>query len=228
MRTNIRRTTAATAVLTALSLTACQSDDKDQSAPKPSSSASTTAPATDTPSSAASTTPAAEAPQGGGKTKTPAADSGTDGTDGTDGTNADPGVVTAACTGSTTKVSVTHVSRPIQHLLLTVTNTGSKACNAYHAPLLRVDDAQAVMSVYEESQPQAVVTLVPGESGYAAIALGAGGRTAKQLEVHFAASSGEGSTGTPKKLALPAGTDIDDAGASVTYWQRTLADALTN
>ncbi|MFI2264378.1 hypothetical protein OHU45_31985 [Streptomyces tubercidicus] len=53
-----------------------------------------------------------------------------------------------------------------------------------------------------------------------------GGRTAQHLTVHFAPRSGSGSTGTPAKLTLPAGTHTDD-DAAVTYWQSSASDALT-
>src|SRR5436190_18959051 len=43
-----------------------------------------------------------------------------------------PSVVT--CTTANTKLTVTHVSRPINTLLLKATNTGTKTCYAYIAP----------------------------------------------------------------------------------------------
>ncbi|MCX4583643.1 DUF4232 domain-containing protein [Streptomyces sp. NBC_01481] len=219
---------AATALLAALSLTACQSADDD--AKKPSASAPTTsAPAADT------TGPTTDA-------KTPAADTAKQPTTGTKptsagkgktggGTGTDTGPVTTACTDANTKVTVTKVSRPINHLLLTVTNTGSKACNAYHAPLLRIDEGQAVTRIMDESKPQAVVTLSPGQSGYASILLsaadgsGENGRTAKTLGVLFAPRNGSGSIGSPHVLTLPANTYTDDSVA-VSYWQTSMSDAL--
>lgn len=51
-------------------------------------------------------------------------------------------------------------------MLLTVTNTGSTACNAYYYPFLRFGEAQSTPPVIEESKPQAVVTVLPGESAY--------------------------------------------------------------
>ncbi len=124
------------------------------------------------------------------------------------------------------------MSRPINHLLLTLTNTGSRPCYAYYAPKLRFDDAQAVFPVLDASRPQAVVTLQPGESAYAAIGLtgepGAGPapRKATRLQVNFSGRSPEGSTGTPTELTLPSRTYWDDNGF-VTYWQTEMADALT-
>ncbi|MET7622150.1 DUF4232 domain-containing protein [Streptomyces sp. NPDC005408] len=214
---------AATALLAALSLTACQSaDDTTDEGNKPGASApSTSAPAAGrTEPTTDAKTPAAD------RTKRPAANPKPTHA----GTGGDTG--TTACIGENTKVTVSRVSRPINHLLLTMTNSGSKACNAYHAPLLRFDEDQAVTQVMDFSKPQAVVTLSPGESAYASIVLsgdssGQNGRTAKTLTVHFAPRSGSGSTNTaPDMLKLPAGTYLDD-NASVSYWQSSMSDALT-
>lgn len=221
---------AATALLATLSLTACQSDGdgKKAAVDRPATSAPTgeQAPADRAKDPGAKTPagskdkPGTSAEDGGGKT--PAGRKG----------SAESGPVMTACTGANSKVTVTKVSRPLNHLLLTVTNTGSTACNAYHAPLLRFDDAQAVTAIMAESKPQAVVTLAPGESAYASILLasadgsGEGGYPAKTLTVHFAPRSGSGSTGSSAALTLPADSYTDSSGA-VSYWQSSMEDALT-
>ncbi|MEU9009637.1 DUF4232 domain-containing protein [Streptomyces sp. NPDC048479] len=234
MRNTRIRTTAvaATALLAALSLTACQSDDD---AKNPGASVSPTADRSK-PAADPTSTPAGSGKGNGGSSSGSAAGDGKSKDKDKDESkgkgNSDPGPVTDACSGANTKVTVSKVTRPINHLLLTVTNTGSKACNAYHAPLLRFDDAQAVTQVMEDSRPQAVTTLAPGESAYASILLssadgsGKDGYTAKRLTVHFAPRSGSGSTGTPVGLALPAGTYADSTTA-VSYWQSSMEDALT-
>ncbi|MFF3402528.1 DUF4232 domain-containing protein [Streptomyces sp. NPDC002659] len=224
---------AATALLAALSLTACQSADDDgkkagASAPTTSApAADKTGPTTDAKTPAK--TPAGEtAEQPATGTKPTSAGKGKTG----GGSGTDTGPVTTACTDANTKVTVTKVSRPINHLLLTVTNTGSKACNAYHAPLLRIDEGQAVTRIMDESKPQAVVTLSPRQSGYASILLssadgsGENGRTAKTLGVLFAPRNGSGSIGSPHMLNFPANTYTDDSVA-VSYWQSSMSDALT-
>lgn len=217
---------AATALLAALSLTACQSaDDNADDRKKPSASApSTSVPAADR----TELTPDAKSPAAD-RTKQPTADAKpTPKGNGKTGT----GPVNTACTDANTKVTVSKVSRPVNHLLLTVTNTGSKACNAYHAPLLRFDDGQAATPIMDESKPQAVVTLAPRQSGYASILLasadgsGQNGGTAKTLAVMFAPRDGSGSIGDPHVLTFPADTYTDDT-AAVSYWQSDMSDALT-
>ncbi|MEV6569184.1 DUF4232 domain-containing protein [Streptomyces kronopolitis] len=135
-----------------------------------------------------------------------------------------------ACTGDNVTAVITKVPRPLNHMLLTITNKSSRTCNAYYAPSLRFDNDQSATQVNQDSKPQAVATLAPGRSAYAGILLssaagGDHGRTARKLTVYFTPRSGSGSTGAPVTLTLPTGTYKDD-NASVTYWQDTAADAL--
>ncbi|MBZ4317953.1 DUF4232 domain-containing protein [Streptomyces huiliensis] len=136
---------------------------------------------------------------------------------------------TAACSAAHTKLTVQNVSRPINHQLLTLTNTGSTRCNAFAHPYLGFDDEQSVIRVVEDSKPQAVVTLAPGESAYAGIGLSAAdgsadhGRWVRTVRVHL--HDGSGSADDSVRVTLPRGTWIDDS-AAVTYWQTDPADAL--
>ncbi|BDH08776.1 DUF4232 domain-containing protein [Streptomyces seoulensis] len=135
------------------------------------------------------------------------------------------------CTAANTKLTVTEVSRPINHLLLKATNTGTKSCYAFSAPFLRAGaDAQAPLAWVEESIPQSVVTLEPGQSAYAGISTyspdGEGGSTVKTLGVLFTDRSGS-STDKEKTLTLPNGGTFFNSAAAVTYWQDNAADALT-
>ncbi|MCB5911372.1 DUF4232 domain-containing protein [Streptomyces pinistramenti] len=241
------RVLASAAVLTAaLSLTACQNDTKDTGSQAPAASTQ--------PSAGGQDGAAGPGKDGGAKESdthaqgaraTNASASGASGTSGSKSTGrsgtqqhgsgggADSGPVTTACTGANVKVTVTKVDRPINHLLLTATNTGSKPCNAYSAPYLRWDEGQAATTILEESKPQAVRTLKPGESAYAGImtesADGSGnsGYTAHKLAVFFADRAGQGSTGPAANPTLPKGGIYTDSSAWVTYWQTTAADALT-
>ncbi|MEU1123956.1 DUF4232 domain-containing protein [Streptomyces sp. NPDC005899] len=143
----------------------------------------------------------------------------------------DSGPVSLACDGGNSKVSIAPVSRPLNHMLLTVTNTGSKACNAYYYPFLRFGEAQSVPQAVEASKPQAVVTLAPGESAYAGVMTssadgsGTGGYSTKDLTVSFQGRAGSGSTGPSARVALGKSVYVDSTLA-VTYWQTELDDAL--
>lgn len=134
------------------------------------------------------------------------------------------------CTAATTKVTVQQVDRPINHLLLKAKNTGTKTCYAYGAPFLRFDQAQAATPWVEDSKPQAVVTLEPGQTAYAGIGTsspeGSDGYQAHKLGVHFSNRGMDGSVGNPAAAKLPADGVYVDSSAYVTYWQTSAADAL--
>ncbi|MFF9401790.1 DUF4232 domain-containing protein [Streptomyces sp. NPDC014646] len=245
MRSNRFRTTAlaATALLAALSLTACTGDDDaaaekaGAAAPVASSSdqqSSTTG--TDTGKTAddnakdADSKPDAPAENAAGTSKGSSSGSGTSNGGTSSGNKGNTNRTPVTCTGDNTKVTVSKVSRPINHLLLTATNTGNRPCYAYHAPGLRFDDAQAAFPVLRDSIPQAVVALEPGQSAYASIGLfgesdGTDLNKSTHLTVYFTGKSDSGSTGSPAELKLPAETVWGNNGF-VTYWQSDMADAL--
>lgn len=163
---------------------------------------------------------------GAGGTKGSTGTGGSSGAKGSSGSTGS-GSTPARCSVTSTRTTATQVSRPLNHLLLTVTNTGSKNCDLLYYPAVRFGEAQSVPPVFEDSKPQAVVTLAPGESGYAGVLLSAGdgsgshGYTAKSLEVYF--DTGATAAAHP---SLPArGVYVDDS-VQVTYWQSTMADAL--
>ncbi|MFF1836114.1 DUF4232 domain-containing protein [Streptomyces sp. NPDC058231] len=243
MRSNRIRTTAlaATALLAALSLTACSGDDGDSSDNGKAGSSASAADATGKQSSSPTAAPDkdgtdADSDSGTGSTSgnsaAPAKSGGKNTTGSTDQAGSTKTSTPVTCVGENTKITVSKVSRPINHLLLTMTNTGSRTCYAYYAPKLRFDDAQAVFPILDDSKPQAVVTLQPGQSAYAAIGLAGEDdqknlHKATRLGVHFSSKNPAGDTGTaPAELTLPADTYWGDNGF-VTYWQTEMADALT-
>ncbi|MFD7866702.1 DUF4232 domain-containing protein [Streptomyces sp. NPDC059783] len=238
MRSNRIRTTvlAATALLAALSLTACNGDDGAAAGQPGAASPAASADADGTAKPSADATPAKDStadtdtePAGDAKPKAPAGTKapggGTGGGKGSGGGSTSP----VTCVASNTKITVTKVSRPINHLLLTLTNTGSRPCYAYYAPMLRFDDAQAVFPVLQDSKPQAVVTLEPGQSAYAGIGLtgepnGRKPYKSEHLGV-FLADRNNQSESDATELTLPGTTYWDDNGF-VTYWQTEMDNAL--
>ncbi|TXS37327.1 DUF4232 domain-containing protein [Streptomyces sp. OR43] len=229
----------AVALIASLSLTACQGDDPEPYDALPSASAGS-----------ASKTPAESAGSSGDKgTAAPDADQGKDSTgsgsgggtstakpkdDGGNSGNGDSGdAVSVTCTGGNTKLSITEVSRPVNHMLLTMTNTGSKACNAYYYPYLKFGEAQSVPNTFDESKPQAVVTINPGESAYAGVMTssadgsGSNGYDAKDLEVSFQNRDGN-SDNTGSSVGVPLSKSVHvDSSLTVSYWQMSMDDALT-
>ncbi|MFD9504621.1 DUF4232 domain-containing protein [Streptomyces sp. NPDC060035] len=222
------------ALLAALTLTACQEDGQ--------AAAGTSTPAPAAPSEQSTDSPKAPADQGKGSSdsgSSSAPDSGSSGSTDAEPTAQQPkdtgddsGPATLACSGGNSKVTITAVPRPVNHMLLTVTNTGSKACNAYYYPFLKFGEAQAAPQAYEESKPQAVVTLSPGESAYAGIMTasadgsGTDGYSTKDLTVSFQGREGSGSSGPSSDVPLTKAVYVDSTLA-VTYWQTEMDDALT-
>lgn len=240
MSTRTRRTrmfAAVTLAAAALTLTACQNGggvhDEGASAvsastPAPTASkasggtstgAGRTAQAERTSESSTNGTTGASGTTGGQGSSAAKSSSGSTGSKGTEPTR-------TRCSTATTRMTATEVSRPLNHVLLTVTNTGSKSCDLIGYPAVRFGDAQSVPPAIEDSKPQAVVTLAPGASGYASVLLssadgsGSNGYTAKTLEVYF--NNGQ----TAARPALPPkGVHVDDT-IRVSYWQLTMTDAL--
>ncbi|WEH40362.1 DUF4232 domain-containing protein [Streptomyces sp. AM 2-1-1] len=136
------------------------------------------------------------------------------------------------CDGSTSKVKASILSRPVNHVLLTITNTGSTACDAYAYPGVGYDGAQAVMDHVRESVPQSVVSLEPGQSAYASVRTssadgsGEGGADVSAFTVDFQDASG--SFGNTTQTIAPLGKGVwVDSSAAVTYWL-TDFDAATS
>ncbi|MFG3716199.1 DUF4232 domain-containing protein [Streptomyces massasporeus] len=138
-----------------------------------------------------------------------------------------------SCNGSNTTVTAQPVRRPLNHMLLTVKNTGSKMCDLTYYPVLRFDEMQWVPQPIKDSKPQAVTTLAPGESGYAGVSLSAAdgsgewGTTGHKLTVGFQGRTPNSDGGPSALPALPAKGVYYDSTLTVTYWLRDMDDALT-
>ncbi|MER5832791.1 DUF4232 domain-containing protein [Streptomyces sp. NPDC002130] len=159
-------------------------------------------------------------------TGTQAAQAGRKGAKGTTATR-------VSCNGSNTTVTAQPVRRPVNHMLLTVKNTGSKTCDLTYYPMLRFDEMQWAPRPIEDSQPQAVVTLAPGESGYAGVSLSAAdgsgewGTTGHKLTVGFQGRTPNSDGGPSAIPSLPAKGVYYDSTLTVTYWLRDRDDALS-
>ncbi|SMQ18040.1 Protein of unknown function [Streptomyces sp. Ag82_O1-12] len=232
------------ALLAALALTACQNGTgtKDEGAAHP-DPASATVTATD---------PAGDGDSGKGTTGATGTQgttgaTGAQGTTGATGTQPTKGDKSAkgdkaakgttatrvSCNGSNTTVTAQPVRRPLNHMLLTVKNTGSKMCDLTYYPVLRFDEMQWVPRPIKDSKPQAVTTLAPGESGYAGVSLSAAdgsgewGTTSHKLTVGFQGRTPNSDGGPSALPTLPAKGVYYDSTLTVTYWLRDMDDALT-
>lgn len=235
-RTTRTRVLAAAALAVAtLTLTACNNGEgvRDEGASAGTTSQPSSTPTSESQKNKETTTDAGQAASSPDSNSKPKDGKGAQNSSGSKGSSdssgsKDSGPTRTSCTTANSRMTATVVSRPLNHLLLTVTNTGSKNCNVIGYPAVRFGEAQSVPPVFEDSKPQAVVTLAPGESGYAGVLLsaadgsGSNGYTAKSLQVYLNKDAG-----AAFKPSLPAkGVYVDDS-ISVTYWQQTMADALT-
>ncbi|NUS83739.1 MAG: DUF4232 domain-containing protein [Streptomyces sp.] len=137
----------------------------------------------------------------------------------------------APCQGSHTTTIAAPLNRPVNHMLLIVTNTGSAPCRLHGYPVLRFGEAQLPPPAIERSKPRATVTLAPSESGYACASLsatdgsGANGRTETSLTVAVQGRTAREDITAIAHPALPAeGVYVDDS-LDVTYWQQSMRDA---
>ncbi|MCK8435672.1 DUF4232 domain-containing protein [Streptomyces sp. D2-8] len=226
------------ALLAALALTACQDGTgmKDEGAaqPEPASATVTATHPAEGGNSGKGTNGGTSANGGTATNSTQDTSSGT-GPQATKGGKAPKGTTATrvSCNGSNTTVTAQPVPRPLNHMLLTVKNTGSKMCDLTYYPVLRFDEMQWVPRPIKDSKPQAVTTLAPGESGYAGVSLsaadgsGEGGTTGHKLTVGFQGRTPNSDGGPSAIPALPAEGVYYDSTLTVTYWLRDRDDALT-
>ncbi|WP_405576806.1 DUF4232 domain-containing protein [Streptomyces sp. NBC_01092] len=250
MRTfrHARLLAATGAALTALSLTACEngSGTRDEGAGasgSPTSTTQETKPAEDKSSQGQSSggqssqgqsSQSTGSGKGSGQTSQPgdSAQNGSGGSADKGGKDDDAPSDLAICNGSNTRTTAQPVPRPLNHVLLTVTNTGSKPCGLMYYPVLRFDEMQWVPQAIEDTKPQAVTILDPGASGYAGVLLsaadgsGMGGDTGRKLTIAFQGRTPNSDGGPSATPSLPAKGVHYDSALSVTYWQTDIETAL--
>ncbi|WKX19529.1 DUF4232 domain-containing protein [Streptomyces sp. HUAS CX7] len=239
--TRTRLFAAATVALAALSLTACEGDELTGS-PAPESSTSASADgnsarpaggakgdAGDTGDTGATGSTGSTGSAGStGNGKAPGSGTGADKSSGGNASAGSAGSdseVPGACSAADVRITAANAPRPINHLLLTATNTGSKTCALPPYPAARFGEAQAVPPVAESSKPQSLTTLAPGESGYAGVRLSSGdgsgenGYETTALTIPF-------EDGSIARVKLPSGGVYVDTALTVTYWQTSASNAL--
>ncbi|MEU0333991.1 DUF4232 domain-containing protein [Streptomyces sp. NPDC006193] len=239
---HIRLLAATGTAVTALALTACGNGtgtyDEGASHPTPATGTEQTA-GTEKTQGAGSATgggTAAGAPvsrtRAPGSSAAPAAQPGA-AQAGRSAQGAHTGAAVVLCNGANTTVTAEPLQRPLNHMLITVKNTGGTTCQLPYYPVLRFDQMQWAPQADEATKPQAVVALAPGESGYAGVLLssadgsGTGGTTGRKLTVGFQGLTPNSSGGPSALPALPAKGVYYDSSLKVTYWQQDLDDVIS-
>lgn len=142
------------------------------------------------------------------------------GSQGGSNSGSDAGATDKPCTTAGSKLSLERTGGTMPAITLRITNTGSTACNAYHAPLIGYPGAQAPLAVGDK--PQSVHRLLPGESTTATIALGSedgsNPHREQQLTVTLQDANGAPLSGRAT-VSAPAGAGLLlDDDSSVSYW----------
>ncbi|NSC23255.1 DUF4232 domain-containing protein [Streptomyces albus subsp. chlorinus] len=138
-------------------------------------------------------------------------------------------VTSSTCTVGKVSVKLQETGGSAPVILLKATNNGSTRCDLYGYPFVGYPNAQAPIPV-GGGKPQAVVSLKPGASGYAALSLeeGDGGtmHREKQLTVELADRDQNG-TGKTATVDAPAGEGLAISdNSTVSYWNPTAELAL--
>jgi hypothetical protein len=133
------------------------------------------------------------------------------------------------------KFAVKEVKNPINHVLITATNTSSKACRIYGYPALALsENAQAETARIGESKPQAVVTLDRGATAYAGLITATLDRNSENkvttssigVALH-GPDEADPTTEEGMGVPVPGGSlYVEQDNAQVTYWQDDPNDAL--
>jgi len=225
MSATIRRAlTALTALsLSALALTACDPGSADAAAPGTTDPASSSSPKESNAAStggAASATPSGSSASGGsGKGST----GGTASSGGTGGQNTTEGDVPTCRTNQLT-FTVTPVSRPVNHALITATNTSDSACRVpRNQPVVTFGDLDGQADLMGEAT-SAETALEVGKSAYAGLLLSradsAGGQKVQTVSIALTADA------KPTAVQI-AGNPLVISDPQVSTWFATSADALT-
>ncbi|TSB15166.1 DUF4232 domain-containing protein [Streptomyces benahoarensis] len=226
MRTALRTRSAlglASVAVLSLSLTACDggadgskaSESASSSAARSDDGAGTDKASDSSPARAAKKGDEAQAPSSAAPAKDPKSDGGSAGDD---------------CVLGTTEIALKEAGGMPSAVLLTATNNGSTPCSVYNAPFVSDPVAGHNLTVDQDSKPQAVVTVAPGRTAYAAITLAQKESTqnhrTKSLTVTLATKANSGTDGHYTVSSPgPAGLQINPS-TRVTYWQSSEEDAL--
>ncbi|MCW2875581.1 MAG: hypothetical protein JWL99_6901 [Streptomyces oryziradicis] len=139
------------------------------------------------------------------------------------------------CTVARLTLVVKRVSSPVNHIVIEAVNKGSRACRLYEFPYMRFTaDREEPVEPVEESNPQTIVTIAPGATAYAGVTIASAdgsaagsGHKATTLGLVLTGAGG-GAVTDELHLPLPGGSlYVEDNAARVTYWENSLAEALT-
>jgi hypothetical protein len=123
---------------------------------------------------------------------------------------------------------------PINHVMISATNTSKLPCHLNKFPSLRTFQSQTIIiRAAADTKPASVILLAPGATAYAGVMTnsadgsGTNGRQVSALSVELQSSGAEGGgVGRPVSVPMPASANYVDSSATVTYWESDLQSAI--
>lgn len=136
------------------------------------------------------------------------------------------------CSTDMLNFKIDPLREPINHVLITATNTSKLPCHLNKYPMLRTLLSQtAIVKAVEATKPAGPILLAPGATAYAGIMTssadgsGVAGRNVLSLELQLQPGSGTGGVGRPVSVPMPTSAQYVDSTAVVTYWESDLQSA---
>jgi hypothetical protein len=225
----IRLGTALAAGLAAVTLTAgCGSSTS--SGTKNAAGSATTASAASPMTSSASTTSSSGSVDGGASPSTAAP-----------GTSSLPSKPTSAgaggprdCSTDMLHFTINPLPEPINHVMISATNTAQVPCHLNKYPLLRTFQAEKTpIAATGSTKPANPVLLAPGGTAYAGVMTnspdgsGQNGKNIPTLILQLQPSNADaGGVGRPASVAMPQNAQYIDSSAFVSYWESDMQSAI--
>jgi hypothetical protein len=130
------------------------------------------------------------------------------------------------CSTDMLKFTIAPLHEPINHVMISATNTSKLPCHLNKYPLLRTFQAQQTpIGAADATKPAAAILLAPGATAYAGVMTnsadgsGTNGRNVASLDLQLQPSGGGGGVGRPAPVAMPPSAQYVDSSAVVTYWE---------
>lgn len=138
------------------------------------------------------------------------------------------------CSTDMLSFKIDPVREPINHVLISATNTSKLPCHLNKFPSLRTFQSQTIIiRAAAATKPSGTVLLAPGATAYAGVMTnsadgsGTNGRQVPSLSLDLQSSGADGGgVGRPVTVQMPASAQYVDSSAVVTYWQSDMQSAL--
>jgi hypothetical protein len=136
------------------------------------------------------------------------------------------------CSTDMLKLVIEPLREPIDHVMISATNTSQLPCHLNKYPLLRTYLSQATpIKAAEATKPAGAILLAPGATAYAGLTTsaadgsGTNGKNVAALLLQLQPSGPGGGVGRPASVPMPQGAQYVDSAAVVTYWESDVQSA---